>query len=130
MHATVFAYGRTGSGKTYTMQGTPEIPGLVKLAAGEIYATKPTDDIIRVSFIEIYNECVYDLMRKEANIFARPVCRFERTKRERYMLQTCRFSQPLPWTIFGTLRESLRKQRRWCDERKCAMVSLPLCYRS
>ena len=48
--------------------GQPEIPGLVKLAAGEIYATKPTDNVVRVSFIEIYNECVYDLMRKEANI--------------------------------------------------------------
>ncbi|KAA8516427.1 hypothetical protein F0562_016720 [Nyssa sinensis] len=31
-NATVFAYGATGSGKTYTMQGTDELPGLMPLA--------------------------------------------------------------------------------------------------
>ncbi|KAI5441430.1 hypothetical protein KIW84_010777, partial [Lathyrus oleraceus] len=35
-NATVFAYGATGSGKTYTMQGTEEHPGLIHLAMSNI----------------------------------------------------------------------------------------------
>ncbi|MCO5554746.1 hypothetical protein L7F22_008280 [Adiantum nelumboides] len=35
-NATVFAYGATGSGKTYTMQGSDVHPGLMPLAPGHI----------------------------------------------------------------------------------------------
>ncbi|CAN1275284.1 Kinesin-like protein KIN-10B, partial [Linum perenne] len=35
-NATVFAYGATGSGKTYTMQGSEELPGLMPLAMSNV----------------------------------------------------------------------------------------------
>ena len=28
-NGTIFAYGQTASGKTYTMMGTPEVPGII-----------------------------------------------------------------------------------------------------
>ena len=36
-NGTVFAYGQTSSGKTYTMRGTPEEPGIIPLAVAEIF---------------------------------------------------------------------------------------------
>ena len=38
-HATVFAYGATGAGKTFTMVGTPEHPGCMVRALNELYET-------------------------------------------------------------------------------------------
>ena len=35
--ATVFAYGATGSGKTYTMIGTPANPGIMARAVDDIF---------------------------------------------------------------------------------------------
>ena len=36
-NGTVFAYGQTSSGKTHTMRGTPEVPGIIPLAVAEIF---------------------------------------------------------------------------------------------
>ncbi|XP_076656776.1 kinesin-like protein 98A isoform X2 [Halictus rubicundus] len=68
-NACVFAYGQTGSGKTFTMMGTPEAQGLIpricktlfaRMAAGkESGASYRTE----VSFLEIHNERVKDLLR-------------------------------------------------------------------
>ena len=38
LNATVFAYGPTGSGKTYTMLGTPSQPGIMVLTLRDLYA--------------------------------------------------------------------------------------------
>jgi centromeric protein E len=47
MNATIFAYGQTSSGKTHTMMGNPDQPGIIPLALSEIF-----DSIQRVrSFI-------------------------------------------------------------------------------
>lgn len=37
INGTLFAYGQTSSGKTYTMQGTPENPGMLFLSANDIF---------------------------------------------------------------------------------------------
>ena len=65
---TIFAYGQTSTGKTYTMQGNPpENEGIIPLTLKEIFEKiKNSKDIINskisVSFIEIYNESINDLL--------------------------------------------------------------------
>ncbi|XP_041970011.1 kinesin-like protein Klp98A isoform X2 [Aricia agestis] len=71
-NACVFAYGQTGSGKTFTMMGSPESQGLIpricrqlfsRVAAGkEGGASYRTE----VSYLEIYNERVKDLLAADA----------------------------------------------------------------
>ncbi|KAK9448988.1 P-loop containing nucleoside triphosphate hydrolase protein, partial [Limtongia smithiae] len=62
-HATVFAYGMTGTGKTYSMRGIPSSPGIIPLAISDIFAqTSFATTTISVSYLEIYNERVRDLL--------------------------------------------------------------------
>ena len=73
-NGTIFAYGQTSSGKTYTMQGSGTLQegsngrggGIVHMAARDIFSHISRDPervfLIRVSFIEIYNEEVRDLL--------------------------------------------------------------------
>ncbi|XP_032882635.1 stAR-related lipid transfer protein 9 isoform X1 [Amblyraja radiata] len=66
----LFAYGQTGSGKTYTMMGTPAAIGLTpRICEGlfsrvDDYQEKPASCSIEVSFLEIYNERVRDLLKR------------------------------------------------------------------
>lgn len=66
---TVFAYGQTSAGKTFTLQGSPDNPGLVPLAISYIFrAISGVADrafSIRVSYMEIYNEVITDLVNAE-----------------------------------------------------------------
>uniref|UniRef100_A0A182NJ19 Kinesin motor domain-containing protein n=1 Tax=Anopheles dirus TaxID=7168 RepID=A0A182NJ19_9DIPT len=66
INGTIFAYGQTSSGKTYTMIGNDREPGVVPLTAREIFEQikkiKERQFLIRVGFIEIYNEKVHDLL--------------------------------------------------------------------
>ncbi|XP_062863998.1 stAR-related lipid transfer protein 9-like [Trichomycterus rosablanca] len=64
----LFAYGQTGSGKTYTMMGTPDSTGLTpRICQGLFQSDMETSDgqncRVEVSFLEIYNERVRDLLR-------------------------------------------------------------------
>ena len=65
---TIFAYGQTSTGKTYTMQGEiPNNAGIIPLTLEEIFEQIKTnkdiiDSQIGVSFIEIYNESINDLL--------------------------------------------------------------------
>jgi centromeric protein E len=64
INATIFAYGQTSSGKTFTMRGVTES------AVNDIYRhienTPERDFIIKISAMEIYNEIVKDLLRPES----------------------------------------------------------------
>ena len=70
LNGTIFAYGQTSSGKTFTMLGgglkQPGVHGIVQMAATDIFSqiqANPTRVfLLRVSFIEIYNEEVRDLL--------------------------------------------------------------------
>jgi hypothetical protein len=65
-HGTCFAYGPTNSGKTYTMEGSHEDPGLVPHAVDAIFAwvadDKAREYLLRVSYLEMYNEELTDLL--------------------------------------------------------------------
>ncbi|CAK8541650.1 unnamed protein product [Lathyrus sativus] len=66
-NATVFAYGATGSGKTYTMQGTEEHPGLIPLAMSNIiYICLNTGSTAHLSYYEVYMDRCYDLLELKA----------------------------------------------------------------
>lgn len=67
-HTCIFAYGQTGSGKSYTMMGTPEHPGLIPRTCEDLFqriesSTSPNVSYnVRVSYFEVYNEHVRDLL--------------------------------------------------------------------
>ncbi|KAM9554280.1 kinesin-like protein KIF18A isoform 2-T2 [Guaruba guarouba] len=66
-NCTVLAYGATGAGKTHTMLGSPEDPGVMYLTMMALYNSM--DEIkedkicnIAVSYLEVYNEQIRDLL--------------------------------------------------------------------
>ncbi|KAK9392882.1 kinesin-like KIFC3 [Crotalus adamanteus] len=66
----IFAYGQTGAGKTYTMEGSPDNPGInqraLRLLFSEVQSKAPDWNYsITVSVAEIYNEALRDLLGKE-----------------------------------------------------------------
>ncbi|XP_036040176.1 stAR-related lipid transfer protein 9 [Onychomys torridus] len=68
----LFAYGQTGSGKTYTMLGTPASVGLTPRICEGLFireddcASLPSSCSVKVSFLEIYNERVRDLLKRSS----------------------------------------------------------------
>jgi len=78
LNGTIFAYGQTSSGKTYTMQGSGSIQdgasengGIVHMAARDIFSNIQSQPnrmfLVRASFLEIYNEEVRDLLSTSSN---------------------------------------------------------------
>ncbi|XP_071423574.1 kinesin-like protein KIFC3 isoform X3 [Pithys albifrons albifrons] len=66
----IFAYGQTGAGKTYTMEGTAANPGINQRALQLLFSevrgkAADWDYAITVSAAEIYNESLRDLLGKE-----------------------------------------------------------------
>ncbi|KAG6314994.1 hypothetical protein E4U22_008270 [Claviceps purpurea] len=66
-NATVFAYGATGCGKTHTITGTAQHPGIIFLTMQELFEKidersqdKTTE--LSLSYLEIYNETIRDLL--------------------------------------------------------------------
>ncbi|XP_052279055.1 kinesin-like protein KIF3A [Dreissena polymorpha] len=74
-NGTIFAYGQTGTGKTFTMEGVravPELRGVIPNSFAHIFGhiAKAEGDarfLVRVSYLEIYNEDVRDLLGKDQN---------------------------------------------------------------
>ncbi|RDA82633.1 hypothetical protein CP532_0931 [Ophiocordyceps camponoti-leonardi (nom. inval.)] len=69
-HTCIFAYGQTGAGKSYTMMGTPQDPGLIPRTCEDLFdrieaAHGESANVaysVRVSYLEVYNEHVRDLL--------------------------------------------------------------------
>ncbi|XP_059684383.1 kinesin-like protein KIF19 [Gavia stellata] len=66
-NATVFAYGPTGCGKTYTMLGTHSEPGICARTLGDLFqaiedTSGDTEYEVSMSYLEIYNEMIRDLL--------------------------------------------------------------------
>ncbi|KAJ9180760.1 hypothetical protein P3X46_008969 [Hevea brasiliensis] len=75
-NCTVFAYGQTGTGKTYTMEGgmrnkggdLPAEAGVIPRAVRQIFDTleaQNADYSMKVTFLELYNEEITDLLAPE-----------------------------------------------------------------
>mmetsp|Transcript_8548 Transcript_8548/g.28114 ORF Transcript_8548/g.28114 Transcript_8548/m.28114 type:complete len:758 (-) Transcript_8548:144-2417(-) len=72
-NGTIFAYGQTGAGKTFTMEGAPDPPelrGIIPNAFQHIFDKVATAEasqqfLVRASYLEIYNEEIRDLLSKE-----------------------------------------------------------------
>ena len=71
-NGTIFAYGQTGTGKTYTMQGIvtdPERRGIVPNSFNHIFTqisrSQNQQYLVRASYLEIYQEEIRDLLRKD-----------------------------------------------------------------
>ncbi|KAI6674070.1 hypothetical protein NL676_001976 [Syzygium grande] len=79
-NCTIFAYGQTGTGKTYTMEGeckrsksgpNGELPpeaGVIPRAVKQIFDTLESQNAeysVKVTFIELYNEEITDLLAPE-----------------------------------------------------------------
>ncbi|CAN4122383.1 unnamed protein product [Withania somnifera] len=79
-NGTVLAYGQTGSGKTYTMgtnyNGEEQTGGVIPMVMNTIFSRveakkESTEFLIRVSFIEIFKEEVFDLLDQNAMAFCK-----------------------------------------------------------
>ena len=67
----IFTYGQTSSGKTFTMNGNPSQPGIIPLSI--LYCFQAMEEKFpdrkfnfRVSYVEVYNEQVKDLLSLES----------------------------------------------------------------
>uniref|UniRef100_A0A671LAI1 Kinesin-like protein KIF13B n=1 Tax=Sinocyclocheilus anshuiensis TaxID=1608454 RepID=A0A671LAI1_9TELE len=67
-NACIFAYGQTGSGKSYTMMGSADQPGLIPRLCSSLFERtiqqqrEEESFTVEVSYMEIYNEKVRDLL--------------------------------------------------------------------
>ncbi|KAK2588898.1 hypothetical protein KPH14_001758 [Odynerus spinipes] len=72
-NCSVFAYGATGAGKTHTMLGSSKDPGLTYHTVAELFSqiekqSKHYEFNLGVSYLEIYNENVQDLLHKSEQL--------------------------------------------------------------
>ncbi|KAF6263170.1 Kif12 type kinesin-like protein [Scenedesmus sp. NREL 46B-D3] len=87
-HVTIFAYGQTGSGKTHTMSGKEDIisddaynghdhDGIISRAVHylfqQMHTRKDAKYSLKASYLEIYNEGVYDLVHFSPKAKSLPV---------------------------------------------------------
>ncbi|XP_071733196.1 kinesin-like protein KIN-8A [Rutidosis leptorrhynchoides] len=66
-NGSVFCYGATGAGKTFTMLGTVENPGVMVLAIKDLFykvrqRSCDGNHVVHLSYLEVYNETVRDLL--------------------------------------------------------------------
>ncbi|CAK4031277.1 Kinesin 6 [Lecanosticta acicola] len=71
-NATVFAYGATGCGKTHTITGTSASPGIIFMTMQELFekvdeVNEAKESEITLSYLEIYNETIRDLLNPDAS---------------------------------------------------------------
>uniref|UniRef100_A0A2K5CL57 Kinesin-like protein n=1 Tax=Aotus nancymaae TaxID=37293 RepID=A0A2K5CL57_AOTNA len=71
-NGTIFAYGQTGTGKTYTMEGIrgdPEKRGVIPNSFDHIFThisrSQNQQYLVRASYLEIYQEEIRDLLSKD-----------------------------------------------------------------
>jgi len=74
INGTIFAYGQTSSGKTYTIKGDSKSLGVIELAMNDVFANvekdkKTREFSLQMTYIEIYNETIRDLLNPNETNF-------------------------------------------------------------
>ncbi|THH28271.1 hypothetical protein EUX98_g5913 [Antrodiella citrinella] len=76
-NSVIFAYGQTASGKTFTLTGDEDQPGIIPRAMKDIFSyirrTPTREYLLRCSYLEIYNENIHDLLAPPSTSAAQPV---------------------------------------------------------
>ncbi|KAH9891735.1 kinesin-domain-containing protein [Cubamyces lactineus] len=76
-NAVIFAYGQTASGKTFTLSGDEDQPGIIPRAMKDVFAyirrTPNREYLLRCSYLEIYNETIHDLLAPPSSSVSQPV---------------------------------------------------------
>ena len=110
-NSTILAYGQTGTGKTFTMEGftydyNDPLRGIVPRVIEHIFNYIETNDnknstfIIRASYLQIYNENISDLLRPEnQNLLIR-----ESKKRGLYVQNLSEWAVRGPNDIYALLK--------------------------
>jgi len=62
-HGSCFAYGATGSGKTFTMTGSRDDPGVIPQTVDALFAAAGDECCVKMQYVEIYNETIKDLLQ-------------------------------------------------------------------
>lgn len=80
-NCSVFVYGVTGAGKTYTMIGHDDSPGITYLTMKELFTQMENlknnyDFELRMSYLEVYNETVNDLLNPGQQLHLREDSKF------------------------------------------------------
>jgi len=90
VNGAVFAYGQTSSGKTHTMRGSDDEPGVIPLAVEDVFAcvregrdNTRREFLIRASYLEIYNETLVDLLDEDEDEDEAAVKDDEKTKKKK-----------------------------------------------
>jgi hypothetical protein len=68
-NSTVFAYGQTGAGKSYSIEGKDDEKGILQMCLEDIFIRKKEENgrkglatSVKVTYLEIYNEKLRDLV--------------------------------------------------------------------
>ncbi|KZT59625.1 kinesin-domain-containing protein [Calocera cornea HHB12733] len=65
-NSVIFAYGQTASGKTFTLTGDDDQPGIIPRAMKDVFSYirkhPKREFLLRASYLEIYNETIHDLL--------------------------------------------------------------------
>lgn len=62
INVTILTYGQTSTGKTHTMRGSNNDPGIIPRTIFALFNDLSTESEIKASYYEIYNETVNDLL--------------------------------------------------------------------
>lgn len=101
-NGTIFAYGQTGSGKTFTMQGPANEDGSIdyerrgliprtfdylfhRIREEERRSTGSVSYFCKCAYVEIYNECIYDLLVPDG-----PLCTLREDAKKGVFIEGCR----------------------------------------
>eukprot|EP00756_Hemistasia_phaeocysticola_P034055 Hpha_TRINITY_DN16502_c0_g3::TRINITY_DN16502_c0_g3_i1::g.135847::m.135847 len=112
-NATMIAYGQTGTGKTYTMEGFTEEGqrGIIPRATEDIFshihnAPESSKFLVRASYLQIYNEVISDLIMSERRNLNIRECR----ERGVYVSGLSEWVVRSPQEIYGLIEQGDRKR--------------------